>query len=99
MQRYRLGDQGPAVAEIRAKLRSLGLLRSGASDGVVGPETYRALDEARWQLGDRVLFHQINRPLVGDDVVALQSWLSDRGFDVGRCDGIFGSRTEAAVRE
>ncbi len=127
MQQYRHGDRGPAVAEIRGKLRSLGLLpaagagegvaaavydeatdravrafqqaRGLAADGIVGPETYRALDEARWQFGDRVLYHQVNHPLVGDDVVTLQSWLADRGFDVGRCDGIFGRRTDAAVRE
>ncbi|MGA1145490.1 MAG: peptidoglycan-binding protein, partial [Candidatus Nanopelagicales bacterium] len=24
-------------------------------DGIVGPDTFRRLDEARWQLGDRVL--------------------------------------------
>ncbi len=120
MQHYRKGDHGTAVAEIRAKLHSLGLLaevsaryddeteravrafqqsRGLVSDGVVGPETYRTLDEARWQLGDRVLYHQVVHPLVGDDVVALQTWLADRGFDVGRCDGIFGPRTAAAVQE
>jgi N-acetylmuramoyl-L-alanine amidase len=68
-------------------------------DGVVGAETYRALDEARWRLGDRTLTHTINHPYVGDDVVALQQRLLDLGFDAGRCDGIFGSRTEAALRE
>jgi N-acetylmuramoyl-L-alanine amidase len=68
-------------------------------DGVVGAETYRALDEARWRLGDRTLSHTINHPYVGDDVVALQQRLLDMGFDPGRCDGIFGIRTEAALRE
>ncbi|MCA1824056.1 MAG: N-acetylmuramoyl-L-alanine amidase [Mycobacteriales bacterium] len=68
-------------------------------DGMVGPETYRALDEARWSLGDRVLYQHVGRPYVGDDVMALQARLQDFGFDVGRCDGIFGRRTDAALRE
>ena len=70
-----------------------------AADGLVGAETYRTLEEARWSLGDRMLFRQPGRPFVGDDVVALQTWLLDRGFDVGRLDGIFGVRTEAALAE
>ena len=68
-------------------------------DGVVGTETYRALDEARWRLGDRTLSQTVNHPYVGDDVAALQQRLLDLGFDPGRCDGIFGSRTAAALRE
>jgi N-acetylmuramoyl-L-alanine amidase len=68
-------------------------------DGVVGPETYRALDEARWRLGDRTLSQAVNHPYVGDDVAALQQRLLDLGFDPGRCDGIFGVRTAGALRE
>jgi N-acetylmuramoyl-L-alanine amidase len=68
-------------------------------DGIVGPETYRALDEARWQLGDRVLSHRVSNPIVGDDVAELQHRLQELGFDVGRADGIFLGRTEHAVRE
>lgn len=125
MSLFRRGDRGPAVAVIRARLASLGLLAGGPGDvadaafdeacdsavrefqqrrglkvdGMVGSETYRALDEARWQLGDRVLHYQVSRPYVGDDVVALQIRLLDLGFDVGRSDGIFGPRTDEAVRE
>lgn len=68
-------------------------------DGMVGPETYRALDEARWRLGDRLLSHTVSHPFTGDDVVELQQRLLDMGFDPGRCDGIFGRRTDAALRE
>jgi len=68
-------------------------------DGVVGPETYRALDEARWQLGDRSLSYAVNHPYVGDDVAVLQQRLLEMGFDPGRCDGRFGPQTEAALRE
>jgi N-acetylmuramoyl-L-alanine amidase len=68
-------------------------------DGVVGPETYRALDEAHWRFGDRLLSYTVAHPTVGDDVAALQQRLLDLGFDTGRCDGIFGRSTEAALKE
>src|SRR5664280_474301 len=59
-------------------------------DGLVGPETFRALEEARWRLGDRVLSYRAARPFVGDDVAALQVRLLELGFDTGRCDGVLG---------
>ena len=68
-------------------------------DGIVGPETYRALDEARWRLGDRILFYVPARLMAGDDVAALQQRLLDMGFDCGRVDGLFGVETEQALRE
>jgi len=68
-------------------------------DGVVGAETYRVLDEARWHLGDRPLSFAVAHPYTGDDVAALQQRLLEMGFDPGRCDGRFGARTEAALRE
>ncbi len=73
--------------------------RGLAVDGIVGEETYRALDEARWRLGDRVLTFVVTRPAAGDDVATLQQRLLEMGFDPGRCDGVFGRRTEAALRE
>ena len=68
-------------------------------DGIVGEQTYRALEEARWRLGDRTLYHYINHPFIGDDVAALQSRLHELGFDAGRIDGIFGFATDAALRD
>ena len=68
-------------------------------DGVVGIETYKALDEAHWRLGDRLLSFVAGHPYVGDDVALLQQRLLDMGFDPGRCDGIFGRQTDIAVRE
>src|SRR5205823_6241119 len=41
----------------------------------------------------------VSHPYVGDDVAMLQQRLLDMGFDPGRCDGIFGRQTEAALRE
>jgi N-acetylmuramoyl-L-alanine amidase len=69
------------------------------ADGVVGPATYRVLEEARWRLGDRLLSYVVANPQSGDDVLELQRRLTELGFDVGRVDGIFGPRTGEALRE
>src|SRR5690242_14968960 len=66
-------------------------------DGRVGDETWRALDASKWTLGDRTLYHAIPDPLIGDDVRQLQERLAEMGFDVGRTDGVFGTRTASAV--
>jgi N-acetylmuramoyl-L-alanine amidase len=120
------GSSGPAVAEVQAVLRALGLLdddpaaepatdgtfdtatglavrhfqqvRGLSVDGQVGEETYRALTEARWSLGDRLLRYDPERPLRGDDVTRLQELLLELGYDAGRADGIFGAETEVGLR-
>lgn len=67
-------------------------------DGVVGPDTWQALIEASWRLGDRILYER--RPgLRGDDVAELQSGLAALGFDVGKIDGIYGPLARRAVEE
>ena len=68
-------------------------------DGIVGPATYRVLEEARWRLGDRLLTHVAGNLMAGDDVLALQQRLLDLGFKVGKVDGRFGHQTEQAVRD
>jgi N-acetylmuramoyl-L-alanine amidase len=73
--------------------------RGLTATGVVDETTYRVLDEARWRLGDRLLSYVVGNPQAGDDVIALQRRLSELGFDVGRVDGVFGSRTGDALRE
>ena len=78
-------------------LRAFQQQRGLSVDGVVGPETYRALHAARWQLGDRLL-SLASRPFVGDDVAVLQERLLELGYVVGRVDGIFGIRTTEALR-
>ena len=132
MQPLGLGDRGPAVADVRSALRSLGLLapadgalgiepdgaaepgefdeatelavrtfqqRRGLSvDGRVGEETYRALSEARWSLGDRLLRYDPERPTRGDDVTSLQERLHELGYDAGPVDGVFGAETEVGLR-
>ena len=68
-------------------------------DGIVGVNTYRTLEEARWRLGDRLLTFVAGNILAGDDVHTLQQRLLDLGFKVGKIDGRFGHQTEQAVRD
>ena len=62
-------------------------------DGIVGPATWRILDEA-----------DPTRPVVkkgsrGAAVRRVQSRLTAAGFDTGGVDGVFGDRTESAVEK
>ncbi|MEK6648245.1 MAG: N-acetylmuramoyl-L-alanine amidase [Actinomycetota bacterium] len=80
---------------VRAFQQSRGL----TVNGVVNSVTLRALEEARWKLGDRSLYLQSALLMRGDDVATLQGRLTDMGFNCGRVDGVFGPRTESSVRE
>ncbi len=82
-------------AQIRSFQQGRGLKVTGIIDAV----TSGALEEARWKLGDRSLTVQEYPLMRGDDVAALQSRLTEMGFDCGRVDGIYGVRSAAAVRE
>ena len=73
-------------------------VRGLSVDGRVGEETYRALSEARWTLGDRLLRYDPERLMRGDDVTALQERLLELGYDAGRADGILGPETETGLR-
>jgi N-acetylmuramoyl-L-alanine amidase len=67
-------------------------------DGICGRETWTALVESGFHLGDRMLY--VRRPMVrGDDVVELQRRLNSLGFDAGKEDGIFGPDTARALTE
>lgn len=134
MERFllRVGDRSPRVAEVRATLARLGLLkgyngpvngsnksqwtaedeifdetlsqalrafqqqRGIIADGTITSGTLRALREASYTLGARVLAYQHNQ-LVGDDVAQLQNHLHDLGFYTSRIDGHFGPNTHSAV--
>jgi N-acetylmuramoyl-L-alanine amidase len=85
-------------AETAAAVREFQQQRGLIVDGLVGPESWRHLEEARWQLGDRVLAFAVSHPLTGDDVLDLQNRLMSLGFDPGSLDGAYGTRTELAVR-
>jgi N-acetylmuramoyl-L-alanine amidase len=67
--------------------------------GELNDATARALEEARWKLGDRSLYLQQAPWMRGDDVATLQSRLTEMGFNCGRVDGIFGPLTESAVKD
>jgi N-acetylmuramoyl-L-alanine amidase len=84
-------DTATAVREFQAS-------RGLQIDGICGPQTWAALVEAGYVLGDRLLY--LRAPMLrGDDIAALQRQLSALGFDPWRVDGIFGPRTEAALRD
>ncbi len=85
--------------EIDRAVRTFQQERGITVDGIVGPDTFRRLDEARWQLGDRVLSYVPGHMVVGDDVTQLQRRLVELGFNTGRPDGIFGPDTDSALRE
>lgn len=73
-------------------------LRGLRVDGECGPQTWAALVEAGFRMGDRFLYHR--RPMMrGDDVADLQRRLSALGFDTGRVDGIFGGQTASALAD
>ncbi|MGZ4790653.1 MAG: peptidoglycan-binding protein [Ilumatobacteraceae bacterium] len=95
----------PAGAEAatfcRATEEAVRAFQSGRglrSNGCCDEQTWTALVEASWKLGNRLLF--LTSPnLRGDDVADLQSRLTRLGFDCGRVDGILGPRTARALEE
>jgi N-acetylmuramoyl-L-alanine amidase len=89
------GSYGPGTTVAVAAFQERRGLRC---DGVCGDDTWHALVEAGYRLGDRPLY--LGYPLLrGDDVADLQRRLGSLGFDAGRVDGIFGPRTERALAD
>ena len=79
-------------------LREFQAERRLVTDGICAQQTWAALVEAHFRLGDRMLY--LRSPMTrGDDVADLQLRLGNLGFDAGWLDGIFGPDTEAAVRD
>ena len=93
------GDPGVFDDEIDRAVRAFQQERGITVDGIVGPQTFRRLEEARWQLGDRVLSYIAGHLMAGDDVTELQRRLNQLGFASGRPDGLFGPQTDGALRE
>ncbi|GAA4243904.1 N-acetylmuramoyl-L-alanine amidase [Dactylosporangium darangshiense] len=86
-------------ADVERAVRAFQQSRGLTVDGEVGDETWRALDAARWRLGQRALFHTVADPYIGDDVRQLQERLLEMGYNPGRADGIYGGRTAHAVAQ
>jgi N-acetylmuramoyl-L-alanine amidase len=91
--------EGPFDDGVDRAVRLFQQQRGITVDGLVGPETYRRLEEARWSLGDRTLAYTAGHLVAGDDVAALQQRLAGMGFDIGKVDGRFGPGTDRALRE
>ena len=89
------GTYGPSTERA---VRAFQERRSLRVDGRVGPDTWGQLVEAGYRLGDRTLY--LRAPFQrGDDVRSLQRKLNALGFDAGKEDGLFGARTDRAIRE
>lgn len=97
-QQWRPGDDlfDPAL---ETSLRAFQQQRGVIADGHITSGTLRALREASYTLGARVLSLQPpGHWFVGDDVAELQQQLNDLGFYTDRVDGHFGPNTHDAVR-
>lgn len=73
-----------------------------AADGIVGPLTWAALDTAG--IAPPSETPSAGRPVLrfgsrGEHVTQLQEMLNTLGYNAGPADGIFGNRTQEAVRE
>ena len=82
------------AAAVRAFRQKVGL-----EDGdEVDDDTWKALVDASYNLGDRTLY--LRMPYFhGHDVLELQQALGALGFLSGKLDGIFGASTESGVRK
>ncbi|MEU4621177.1 N-acetylmuramoyl-L-alanine amidase [Actinoplanes sp. NPDC023801] len=96
-----LADADPDVFDdaLETAVRAFQQDRGLGVDGMVGDETWGALDAARWRLGSRSLYHSVPDALVGEDVRALQERLLEMGYDTGRPDAVYGARTARAVAQ
>ena len=91
-------DKSLFTQETADSLRSFQESRHLETTGVCDINTWYALVEAGYRLGDRLLYLQ-SPMLRGDDVAELQKSLGTIGFDPGQVDGILGENTEQAIRD
>lgn len=94
----RTGVDGVFLGATAEAVQSFQAQHHLAEDGLVGDETWSALVDASFMLGDRMLYLRLPH-FHGRDVGALQQALNALGFACGEPDAIFGAFTERAVRE
>jgi N-acetylmuramoyl-L-alanine amidase len=87
------------TSQVTDALKAFQQGRGLSVNGEINSMTLQALEEARWKLGDRILQYVPQKLMHGDDVATLQSRLVEMGFNLGRVDGIFGAKTEGAIKE
>jgi len=92
------GIDGVFFGRTAEAVRAFQTERGLAEDGLVADETWAALVDATFTLGDRMLYLRLPH-FHGRDVSVLQEALNALGFACGAIDGIFGTYTEHAVRE
>jgi N-acetylmuramoyl-L-alanine amidase len=89
------GDYGECTTDA---VRAFQTKRGLRVDGICGAQTWGALVEAGFALGDRLLY--LRQPMLrGDDVADLQRRLGALGFDAGRVDAMFGEQTLRALED
>ena len=91
-------EPGVFCAATASAVRAFQEARGLRVDGICGPQTWSALVESGYCLGDRLLYRR-SPMLRGDDVLDLQRRLNALGFDSGREDGILGDDTTRALTE
>lgn len=98
--------RGDDVRQLQQDLVRLGFLR-GSVDGIYGPMTAAAHETLKKAQMEKVvdIIWSVKRVLkkasptqTGDDVKALQSALTRKGFPCGKIDGELGPKTDAAIR-
>lgn len=96
----KFGDKGKEVEEFQKKLLDLGF-DPGGIDGIWGKKTQKAYDNYIASLnGTEKAYRQLKKGMRDEDVRELQFKLIEAGhLDAGQADGIFGPKTEAALKE
>ena len=91
-------EAGSFCSSTETALQQFQEARGLHASGVCDEQSWLALVEAGWKLGDRLLV--LSAPqLRGDDIENLQRALNHVGFDCGRPDGILGPATIRALTD
>lgn len=97
---FKMGDKGKEVEDLQKKLKELGF-DPGGIDGIWGKKTQKAFDAYRASLGKtEKAYKELRKGMRGEDVRQLQQKLIDADLlDEGQADGIFGPKTEEALKK